>query len=66
MKDLDVDLPSEQLGLRPGNRRSFFFRIKSDIEDSGKYMSGMNNIQFFNNMNGKSKSLRLDDPIKIC
>ncbi|XKL65222.1 hypothetical protein PGB90_008642 [Kerria lacca] len=32
IKDLELEIPGEQLGMQPGNRRSFFFRIKSNIE----------------------------------
>lgn len=42
-KDLEVEIPSEQLGTHSGHRRSFFFRVKTDLEepkkilDAGKY-----------------------------
>ncbi|XP_065200906.1 protein cycle isoform X3 [Planococcus citri] len=56
VKELEIDLPSEQLGLHPGNRRSFYFRIKSDVDDSGKYAPGTKNFQFYKNTNAEQMS----------
>lgn len=55
-------MPSEQLGLYPGSRRSFFFRIKSNLENADK--EALNGDQYaysnYKATNGKCNTFQLD------
>ena len=52
-KDLVVDVPSEQIGVYPGHRRSFFVRMKTYMGDNNKYIIDNNGFNGFKNTDGE-------------